>query len=95
MNSGRVLRLELTRDEVDVLTELMCARGCSMEEAARHLIAEHGRPRLPSFKYMREYMREFSNEDRRDYMRDYMRDYRSAMRLGIPVSEYRKRKHTP
>jgi hypothetical protein len=95
MNSGRVLRLELTSSEVDVLTEVMCVRGCSMEEAARFLIAEHSWPRLPSFEYMREYMREFSNEDKRAYMRDYMRDYRSAMRLGIPVSEYRKRKHTP
>jgi hypothetical protein len=80
MNPYRVLLIKLTRGEIGVLTEVMSMRGCSIEEAVRHLIAKHGKaPRASSNLYMR----------------DYMRDYRSAMRLGIPVSEYRKRKEQP
>jgi hypothetical protein len=86
MNSGRVLRMELTSSEVDILTKVMCVRGCSIEDAARHLIAKHGRSR-------RSLNEEHPSSNK--YMRDYMRDYRQAMRLGIPVSEYRKRKHAP
>jgi transposase len=80
MNSGRVLRLELSSSELAVLTEIMCAQGCSMEEAARHLIANRCKAPRPAGNA---------------YMRNYMRDYRKAVRLGISISEYRKRKHTP
>jgi hypothetical protein len=60
MNSGRVLRLTLTNSEVEALTEVMCAHGCSMEDAARLLInKQHAR-----------------DLQMRDYMRDYMRGYR-------------------
>jgi hypothetical protein len=76
MNSGRAITIELSSTEVSILTEVMCARGCSIEDALRVLIMKHGPGRRAN----------------NNYMRDYMNDYRAAKKLGLEVMEYRQRK---
>lgn len=75
MNTGRTLKIDLGSTEIAILTEVMCAQGCSMETAARWLIARHGPKRRAS----------------NDYMREYMKDWRAAKKAGLEVMEYRKR----
>jgi hypothetical protein len=59
----RTLKLELSSSEVELLSEVMCERGCSMEDAVRWLIV-HRAPRDNRSAYMRKYMRDYRNAQR-------------------------------
>jgi hypothetical protein len=54
----RELKVRLGTYEVEILTEIMCARACSMGDAVRWLIALHAEGRAWKNAYMRRYMRE-------------------------------------
>jgi hypothetical protein len=57
MNSGRAIEIELSSTEIAILTEVMCTRAISMEQALRWVIACHRR--VPSNDYMRLYMQDY------------------------------------